>query len=158
MNEVKLKRPGGITAIAILWLIGGVVNVYASFQTISQDVAVLPYLSDSAVHPWFSFGVPAEIILGILNLFLGLLQIVTVFGLWTGRRYSYRLALVVPIILVIGNVCSIALYASAPAESGLGFNVGVSVVGLTVSIMWVAIYCRYISKPHVKAFLGVAET
>jgi len=129
MSETKAKRPDGITAIAILWFLGGIYNVYVSFQTISTDVSFLPYLSDSAVHSWFSFGLPAEIAISLLSLFLGLLQIVTVFGLWMGKKYSYRLALLVPIILVIGYVCSIALYASAPAELELLSGAGMLVIG-----------------------------
>jgi hypothetical protein len=157
MSETKPKRPEGITAIAILWFLGGVYNVYVSFQTISTDVSFLPYLSDSAVHSWFSFGLPTEIAINLLSLFLGLLQIVTVFGLWTGKKYSYRLALLVPIILVIGYVCSIALYASAPTELGLLSGAGMLVIGLVMGVFWLGVYWQYIDKPHVKAFLGVAE-
>jgi hypothetical protein len=157
MSEVKPKRPDGITAIAILWFLSGMFNVYLSFQTISMDVSLLPFLSDPSVHSWFSFGVPAEIAISLLSLFLGLLQIVTVFGLWTGKRYSYRLALLVPLILVIGYVCSIALYASAPSELALLSNAGTLVIGLVMGVFWLGVYWQYIDKPHVKAFLGVAE-
>jgi len=152
------QRPTGIAIIAVLWFLSGLFNVYMSFQVISTDVSVLPYLSNSAVDPWFSFGVPAEMILGFLSLFLGILQIVTVAGLWTGKRYSYRLALVVPLILLIGNICSLGLYASAPAELGLISGVVTSVVASVVSIVWLIIYWQYFDKPHVKIFLGVAET
>ena len=93
----------------------------------------------------------------LLSLFLGLLQIVTVFGLWTGKRYSYRFALLIPIILIIGYVCSIALYASAPAELELLSSMGIFVSGLVMGVFWLGVYWQYIDKPHVKAFLGVAE-
>jgi len=90
MIEVKPKRPDGITVIVILWFLSGIFNVYMSFQIISTDVSYLPLLSDPTLHSWFSFGLPAEIAINLLSLFLGLLQIVTVFGLWTGKKYSYR--------------------------------------------------------------------
>jgi hypothetical protein len=79
ISEVKPKRPEGITAIAILWFLSGIFNVYSSFQIISADESYLPLFSDQTLHSWFSFGVPAEIAINLLNLFLGLLQIVTVF-------------------------------------------------------------------------------
>ena len=157
MIEVKPKRPDGITVIVILWFLSGIFNVYMSFQIISTDVSYLPLLSDPTLHSWFSFGLPAEIAINLLSLFLGLLQIVTVFGLWTGKKYSYRFALLVPIILVIGYVCSIAIYASAPAELELLSNVGMLVGGLIMGVIWLGVYWQYIDRPHVKGFLGVAE-
>jgi ribosomal protein L40E len=158
MGEVKLKRPQGLALIAIFWFLFGIINVYLSFQTISTDLGVLPYLSDPSVHAWFSFGVPAELVLAILVLCLGLLQIVTVPGLWTGKPYSYKLALIVPVLLLIFNVSSVGLYASAPAELNLGLNVGTYVFPLIMSMVWVVIYWQYLGKPHVKAFLGITQS
>jgi ribosomal protein L40E len=154
----KLPRSSGLSLIAVFWFIFGLINVYLAFQTISLDLEVLPYISDSGVHSWFSFGVPTELVLAILVLSLGLLQIVTVPGLWTGKPYSYKLALIVPIVLVIANVSSFGLYASAPAELDLGLNVTTILFPLVMSIVWVVIYWQYLGKPHVKAFLGVTQS
>ena len=154
----KLSRPSGLSVIAIFWFIFGLINVYLSFQTISLDLEVLPILSDSSVHPWFSFGLPAELGIAVLVLCLGLLQIVTVPGLWTGKPYSYKLALTVPIVLVIANVLSVGLSSSAPAELNLNLNIGTQLFALGMSVVWVTIYWQYLGKFHVKAYLGIAET
>lgn len=159
MGEIKPKRPDGVTLIAIFWFIFGLINVYLSFQTISLDLEVLPLLSNlSGIYSWLSFGVPAELVLATLVLCLGFIQIVTVPGLWTGKPYSYKLALIVPILLLIGNVSSVGLYASAPAELDLGFNVGSWVFPLVMSMVWVIIYWQYLGKPHVQAFLGIKQS
>jgi len=157
MIEVKQKRPDGLTAIAILWFVGALLNVLNSFLVLSQGAAALPYLSNSGLHEWFSFGVPIEIVLSGLVLALGLVQIVTVFGLWTGKKYSYKLSLAVPVVHVVLSVCFVVLYATAPAELGLISSVGSSVFGLAVGLAFLVVIWWYLRKPHVKAFLVVAE-
>ena len=158
MSEVKQKRSDGLTAIAILWFIGALLNVLNSFLVLSQGVAALPYLSNSGLHEWFSFGVPIEIVLSGIVLALGLVQMVAVFGLWTGKKYSYKLALTVAVFLVVLSVCFVVLYATAPAELGLISSVGFSVFGLAVGLVFLVVIWWYLRKPHVKAFLGVTET
>ena len=158
MSEVKQKRSDGLTAIAILWFIGALLNVLNSFLVLSQGVAALPYLSNSGLHEWFSFGVPVEIVLSGIVLALGLVQMVAVFGLWTGKKYSYKLALTVAVFLVVLSVCFVVLYSTAPAELGLISSVGSSVFGLAVGLVFLVVIWWYLRKPHVKAFLGVAET
>jgi hypothetical protein len=149
------KRPLGITLIAIVWFLSGLVNIFLSFQTISQDVQALSYLSNSNLHAWFSFGVPAEMLLGVVGLLLGVMQIITVLGLWAGKTYSYKLALAIPIVLIIENVSAAGLYASASAQLELGTYVSSSLMLLVWSVIWLVVYWAYFSKPYVKDFLGV---
>jgi len=157
MSEVKQKRPDGLTAIALLWFVGALLSVLNGFLVLSQGVAAFPYLSSSGLHEWFSFGVPIEIVLSGLVLALGLVQIVAVFGLWTGKKYSYKFALAVSVVHVVLSVCFVVLYATAPAELGLISSLGFSVLGLAVGLVFLVVIWWYLRKPHVKAFLGVAE-
>ena len=158
MSEVKQKRPNGLTAIAILWFVGALLNILNSLLVLNQGAAALPYLSSYGLNEWFSFGVPIEMVLSGLVLALGLVQIVAVFGLWTGKKYSYRLALAIPVVHSVLNVCFVVLYATAPAELGLTSSVGFSVFGLAVGLVFLVVIWWYLRKPHVKAFLGVTET
>jgi len=158
MSEVEQKRPNGLTAIAILWLIGALLNILNSLLVLSQGAAALPHLSNSGLPEWFSFGVPIEMLLSGIVFALGLVQIVAVFGLWTGKKYSYRLALAIPVVHSVFNVCFVVLYATAPSELGLISSVGSSVFGLAVGLVFLVVIWWYLRKPHVKAFLGVAET
>lgn len=152
------SRPSGLSLIAVFWFIFGLINVYLSFQTISLDLEVMPLLSDLyGAYASLGFGVLAELMLAILGLCLGLIQIVTVPGLWTGKSYSYKLALIVPILLLISNVSLVGLYTSAPAELELGFNIGTWIFPLIMSMVWVIIFWQYLAKPHVKAFLGITQ-
>ena len=155
MSGKKAKRPYGLTIIAILWSIFGLYNIYSAYQTLSSDIEGLAYLSGYGLHPWFSIAIPAELALSIISICLGLLQMITVFGLWMGKKYSYTLALAIPIAFVIINLSFLGLYLSAPSEVDLDFNV--SILGGLVGggIVWTLIYWQYLRKPHVKAYLGI---
>jgi hypothetical protein len=157
MNGTKPKRPNGLTFIAIIGLIFGLVNIYMSFQTIILDIEAFPYLYGPLIaHPWFNTGIIVELILAVFLVILGIIQLITVPGLWTGKPYSYKLALGVPILLLISNVSSSVLYASAPAE--LGLDTGSSNFYVAMSVFWIIIYFWYLREPHVKAYLGVIQS
>jgi hypothetical protein len=157
MGEDSQKRPLEITIIAILGLIFSVINIYTRFQTISVDYEWLSPISSkgfSLLHPWFRFAIPVELILGIFGLCIGIIQIVTVFGLWTGKRYSYLFSLLIPILLLISNVSLVGLYASAPDEANLSINWSSASVAFLDNIFWAVIYWRYLGQSHVRMFLG----
>jgi len=156
MDETKPKRPNGLAFISVIWLLSGLANIYMSFQTIILDIEAFPYLNGPLIaHPWFNTGIVAELILAVFLVILGLIQLITVPGLWTGKPYSYKLALGVPILLLIANVSSSVLYATAPAEVGL--DTGSSNFYVAMSVFGVIIYWWYLREPHVQAFLGVVQ-
>ena len=157
-TDATNKRPVGLTIIAVVWLIFGLYNIYSAFQTINVDVENLPFLSGYGVPEWFNMAIPAEMVLSIVALCLGLLQVVTVFGLLRGKKYSYKLGLGIPIALPIINVLFVALYLSAPAGVDLNFNSSIYGGLIGGGIFWAVIYWQYLRKPHVKAYLGIMET
>jgi len=143
-----MKRPTGLTIIAILWLLGGLYNLYISSQTINSDLGVL-----SSLYGWFKFGVPAELAISLLVFALGLAQMFTIYGLWTGKSWSYKLALAIPVLGVVISISLVGLYMSAPIELGIRESINWVLVGS--SIFWAIIYWSYLRRPHVKEYLGV---
>ena len=152
------RRPLALTVISILWLIGALINILGGLNTVSIDVSVLSYLSNPIVPQWFQFGVPAELAITSIIVVLGILQLITIYGLWTGRPWSYLPALAIPIISVIVTFSLIALYASAPASLGLLTASGVFIGEAFGSIIWAALYWHYIRRPDVKEYLGVKKS
>jgi hypothetical protein len=153
-------RPLGVTIIAILWLIFGLINIYTSFHATSVDFEWLSPMAAkgfSMLHPWFMFAIPVDLILGITTLCIGVIQVVTVFGLWTGKRYSHLFSLLAPIFLLIINVLLVGLYASAPSEVNLSISWGLISFEILANTLWIAIYWRYLGQSHVKTFLGVTK-
>ncbi len=155
--EQKLtKRPDGITAISIVWFLFGLYNIYSAYQTASVDVDSLKYLNGYGLSEWFNFGIPAELALSLTIIVFGLVQLVTVFGLLKGKKYSYKFALVLPIAILIINIASLGLYLSAPSEIGLSVNYGMLGGLIGGGVFWTVIIWQYLRKPHVKSFLGIA--
>ena len=155
MSEKIPKRPDGLTAIAILWFIAGLVNVYSAFQTISYLSAprLVPALLDLYLKAQFIYGV--QFWISVTILLLGIAQIITVLGLWAGKRYSYNLAYVLSAAFPIVNLSLAGLYASAPVWLDLRSNVTTPLIFAIVGMAWLVIYWWYLGKPHVKAYLGV---
>lgn len=149
----RLKRPLGLTVISILWLLGGIFNLYTSSQVIGTDLEALPFLSFPTVPEWVRFALPIDLAIGVLSFFLGLVQLFTIYGLWTGKSWSYKLALAIPILIVFTWISAVGLYASAPAEYGLLTSVEWG--GLLASVFYASVYWVYLRKRHVKEYLGI---
>ncbi len=152
-TETQKKRPLGLSIIAILWLIGGIITTYLSADAIREGYAALPYLENPLLHEWFRIGIPVEIALSILGFGFGIIQIFTIFGLWIGKSWSYKLALSVPLLIVFSHVSITVLYLSAPPEYGI--QESLNWVPLIFSILFAVIYWSYLRKPHVRRFLGI---
>jgi len=147
------KRPLGLTVIAVLWLLGGIYNLFMSSQTIGSDLQVLPLLSRPTVPEWFKFGVPVELAINLVGFALGLVQLFTIYGLWTGKSWSYRLALAVPLLAVVLLASQVGLYESAPVE--LDLLKAALWVSLVTGIAFAVVYWNYLRQGHVKKYLGV---
>jgi len=157
MNNEKIKRPTGLTLIAIVWLISGIINIYLASEIVRGDLESLPYLSLSWISEWFGFAVPTELTLSIFVLCLGVLQILVVPGFLAGKKYSYRLALAIPVAFMIVNLAFLGLYSSAPSEIDLGNSMVYPVVSVVVGMFWVLVYWKYLEKPNLKTYLGVTQ-
>ena len=157
MNNDKIKRPIGLTLIAIGWLISGIINIYLASEIVRGDLEGLQYLSAPLISEWFGFAVPTELTLSILVLCLGVLQILAVPGLLVGKKYSYRLALAIPVAFVIVNLAFLGLYSSAPSTINLGKSMVYPAVSAVVGMFWVIVYWKYLEKPNLKTYLGVTQ-
>jgi hypothetical protein len=140
MTANTIKRPTGVTIIAILNIIGGIIMLIGGIAAAAVG-AVLPSLpiseSDlSGVPPMF-LGAGA-IAIGVILIIIGILSFVVAYGLLKGMGWAWTLTLVLSIISIVLNAISIA--------SG---NFG----GI-ISIIISAIIVYYLYRPHVKAFFG----
>jgi fucose 4-O-acetylase-like acetyltransferase len=139
MREQKPRIPDGIGASAVLWFLAGLYTIYGSFNALnSGDIAR-------------TFGVPIEFSIIIVFFVMGFAQIIDAFGLWTGKSYSYRLTLIIPLFAVGINLALASLYASAPSKLNLTSNSAlVNAIGW---VIWIFVYRWYFGKPYVKAYL-----
>lgn len=134
----KRERPLGITILAILEAIGGIIYLTGILiiglflEMISEFVpATLP-------RAGFLKGFLGLIILvaAIVLLILGLISFLLAYGLWTGKGWAWTLTFIFSIIGILLGLVSL------PA------------VIITILINVVILY--YLTRPHVKAFFGKA--
>ena len=157
MTQDRLKRPRGLTIIVILWFLFGLISVYSGYQVAITDANLLPYLSNPSIPAWLKFGLPAELALAAVTLCIGLLEFAMIPGLWMGKSYSYKIALAVPILVSILYVLRAGLYASAPAELGLGSDVSAVLDFAGIGVILLAVSWDYLRRTNVKRFLGVTK-
>ena len=148
MDDNALKRPFGLTLLAILWFFAGLLNAFWSFQDISVYYQILPYLSSPLyIHEWFKFAIPVGLGLSVAILGLSLLQLVIVPGLLLGKPYSYKPTLIVSILFVIVNVLMTMLYTSAPAGLNGGSDLVFPALSVGIGMFWVIVYLIYLPNP-----------
>jgi len=151
----SIKRPIGLTLIGIIWGVTGIFNLLASAASINGDLGAIQVINYPTFDPWFRFAIPTEIILNASLFVFAAFQFIAIGGLWTRRRWSSKLALLLSFFIAAVYSALVALYYSAPASVGLTSSapVGPAVAGF----FWIYIYWVYLKKQRVREYLGVQD-
>lgn len=140
MAASTIRRPTGVTIMAILNIIGGIIMLIGGIAAAAVG-ALLPSLpiseSDLSGVPAMFLGAGA-IAIGVILIILGILSFVVAYGLLKGMGWAWTLTLALSIISIVLNAVSIAT----------------GNFGGIVSIIISAIIIYYLYRPHVKAFFG----
>jgi hypothetical protein len=137
-----MGRPTGVTIIAILNIIGGIVMIIGGLALVAIG-AILPAAFEQGMDSGM-MGLPAAmagafgIAMGGIAIALGIFSFIVAFGLLKGAGWSWTLTVVLSIISIVLNAVSLV--------SG---NFG----GI-VSIIISAVVLYYLYRPHVKAYFG----
>ena len=158
MQATPKSRPTGVTIIAILSIIGGVIMLFGGIALLAAGI-ILPSLPPSAfqngnltidgnltgsgmpfsgIPPSF-FGGTATVIGGVL-IAIGIVSFIVAYGLLKGMRWAWTVTVVLEII-------SIALNAISIATGNIGGIVSIIISGIIL---------YYLYRPHVKAYFGKA--
>jgi hypothetical protein len=137
--QPKPKRPTGVTVLAVLDILGGIVGIGAG----ALFIGIAALASSSLVQQYPSLGTISGVssilyALGALALILGIISIVVAIGFLGGKGWAWTLGIVVSIINIIVSI----------VETIIGFSS--NIIGIIFSI--IIIY--YLMRPHVKAFFG----
>jgi hypothetical protein len=135
------RRPTGVTIIAILNILGGIVGLIAGFGMMAlsgEFQYYLSYLSDEeAALVSIMVG-----ILGMVFIIIGFIDLVIGYGLWTLKGWARMAAIIMAIIGIVGNIGATIGMMSIGAADIIG-----SVI-LPVLISGIIIW--YLSKPNIK--------
>ena len=143
--EIK-KRPTGVTIIAILIIIGGILLLLAGIAGV-----VVGSLSISQI---IGLGF---VIIGAIILAVGIGYLVVSYGLLKGKRWAWTITVVLLFIGIAINVVSIIIFGyftfDTDTSSFLTSNSG-SIAGIIISV----IILYYLYRPHVKSYFGKMST
>jgi len=139
--EIK-RRPTGVTVIAILVIIGGVLLLLAGIAGV-----VVGSLSISQI---IGLGF---VIIGAIILAVGIGYLVVSYGLLKGKRWSWTITVVLLFIGIAINVVSIIIFGylafNMDTSTFLTANSG-NIAGIIISV----IILYYLYRPHVKSYFG----
>ena len=149
MEPSAKKRPTGVTIIAILNIIGGIIMVAAGLVLIAAG-SFLPSLPPSAFEGSemdlsgipMSFVGGAAIAMGGVIIALGIVSFIVAYGLMKGMTWAWNLTVVLSIISIVLNAISIA-------TGNFGGIISIIISGVII---------YYLYRPHVKAYFGKATT
>jgi hypothetical protein len=162
LQATPKSRPTGVTIIAILNIIGGVLMLIFGIGLITLGT-VLPTLPPSAFNQSQLQGnlttgqtpIPAgappmalEFLLGGVGIAFGavlvvlaIVSFVVAYGLLKGRRWAWTVTIILSIASIVWNAITLATAAN---------------FGGIISIIISGIIIYYLFRPHVKAYFGKA--
>ena len=129
----KPPRPTGVSILAILNLLGGILAVLGGILLIGVGGSGM---MSSLGFTGFISGIVAAV--GGIVIVIGLFALVVGWGMWTGKTWAWILAVILYALGALSSLISLAAGAIS------------SIVGLLISafLLW------YLWRPHVKAFFG----
>ena len=143
----ETARPRGIVAMAIVAVIAGVMDVAAGLGNIGFGGGLLTDLGFLETLDSVTTAVGAVLVA------VGILGIVTGYGLWQGQGWGWQIArLWASLCIVAGLVgAGLSLFGGTLISHILAVAVGAAVPGvLAAVVLW------YLYQPHVKAAFGRA--
>ena len=155
-----MNRPLGITIIAILSILSGILLLFVGLSSIGTGALFSIASTDgsnnpngySSMNP--SFGI-AFILLGAILLAVGIGYLVASYGLLKGRGWAWTILVILTIMGMIVQVISVITVSIIAVSVS---NDGNSIIPeLIVQTIWLAVdilILYYLYRPHVKAFFG----
>jgi hypothetical protein len=152
------RRPSGVTIVALLWALYNITIIDQALELVILDTRFDPstpeYLAlNASIQEWLRLGVPTHLMLNVAITILGFLAMLTAYGLFTARSWSYKPALAVPTLTTAMHGGITALYASAPTELSLTHDYSVYLTFTLINLGWAAILLLYLNRPKIKQYI-----
>src|SRR5437588_2305888 len=153
----KQSRPRGVSIIAILIIIAGVLSLLLGIGL----VVIGPFLMNGVQTSGSNLGSQIGpqilglvfLVFGGILLGLGVANLVMAYGLWKGKGWAWTISIIVLFIGIAISIASVSI-TSTGVFSNAGSNLLGDIVSGIVSIGISAFIVYYLYKPHVKAYFG----
>jgi hypothetical protein len=181
LRATSKSRPTGVTIIAILNIIVGIIMLLGGIAFIAAGIALssLPpsafedgnLAADDSDIDYFS-GIPPSLIgggpiaIGSVMIVIGIVSFVVAYGLLKGLRWAWTVTIVLSIISIVLSVITAIATVQALVGLGLGIILPPAAIidpsppppplGAIISIIISCIIIYYLYRPNVKAYFGKA--
>jgi hypothetical protein len=152
----KHHRPTGVTIIAILTIIGGILLLVSGVAslTIGALISVNPGDTTSTSRAAAEFlGILAAGVAGVL-LGIGIGYLIMFYGLLKGKRWAWTITIILLIIGIAIQIVSTTVGTVFTASLHTGSNVSSGIIGAIIGIGINVVILYYLYRPHVKAYFG----
>jgi glucan phosphoethanolaminetransferase (alkaline phosphatase superfamily) len=154
----KQSRPRGVTIIAILVIIAGILSLLLGIGL----VVIGPFLMNGLQTTSSNLGSQIEpqilgiifLVFGAISLALGVANLVMAYGLWKGKGWAWTISIIVLFMGIAVDIISVSITSAAGVFSNTGSNLLGDIVSSIVSIGISAFIVYYLYRPHVKAYFG----
>ncbi len=145
------QRPFGVTLLAILMIIGGILSLLAAIGSflVTAFINVQEIIDQvgQQIPQWLIEAVPFIFaIMGVVFLILAIIAFLLAYGYLKGRGWSWTLSIVLLVLSIIFGVVNLVI-------SGLAAT---GVVSAVISLIISVIILIYLMRPGVKAWFGKA--
>jgi hypothetical protein len=168
LQAAPKSRPTGVTIIAILNIIGGILMLFGGiafvvavtiFHTLPPSTFNDGNLTDSDIElsgipPRFIGGV--AIAIGGVLIAIGIVSFIIAFGLLKRTGWAWTVTFVLSIISIVLGAISGTLNAISIAIWNIAFSPSPIPFGAIVIIIISGIIIYYLYRPHVKGYFGKA--
>jgi hypothetical protein len=158
MQNKQQHRPTGVTIIAILTIINGILLLLSGITLVTLGALLSANsTSTSQVIAQF-FGVISAAVGGVL-LAIGIGYIVMFYGLLKGKGWAWTITIILIIIGIAIQILSTSVITASSLEntknviSGIMDSITFPLIGLAINI--VILY--YLYRRHVRAYFGKAK-
>ena len=142
MSTTSKSRPTGVTIIAILNIISGIIMIAGGLglAAISSVLPTITTIDPNAGGQMALAGLVggAGIAVGGILIILGIISFIVAWGLLKGKGWAWSLTLILSIISIIIGIVSMA-------AGNFGSIINIIIAGIII---------YYLYRPHVKAFFG----
>ena len=156
----KMNRPTGVTIIAILAIISGMLLLFGGLSLIgagalfSTAPAGIPNDPNGPESMGSFFGM-AFLLLGAIPLVIGVGYLVMSYGLLKGKGWAWTITIILTVIsIAIQIVSGITNSMIVASISNDGSSIMSGLIGQIIGIAINIIILYYLYRPHVKAFFG----
>jgi hypothetical protein len=168
LQAAPKSRPIGVTIIAILNIIGGIITLLGGIAFVVA-VTIFPALPPSAfndgnltdsdielsgIPPRFIGGV--AIAIGSVLIAIGIVSFIVAYGLLKRMGWAWTVTVVLSIISIVFGTISGTLNAISIAIWNIAFSPSPIPFGAIVIIIISGIIIYYLYRPHVKGYFGKA--